>query len=152
MPAARPSYFPALAAERPDIALCRASAVVAKAGEAHAAATELGVGQHLVLKMLDAVGDCAQQTLAAELRIDRSVMVTVCDDLERSGYIRRERNPKDRRSYAVTITAAGRERLRTAEVAIPGFLAGAFAALTPEERVQLTTLLGKLLATGGASE
>ncbi|TCJ94103.1 MarR family winged helix-turn-helix transcriptional regulator [Nocardia alba] len=144
--ATEPTYFPRLAAERPDIALCRASTAVARAAEAHASAQGLGVGQHLVLKMLAEVGACSQQTLAAELRIDRSVMVTVCDHLESSGYVRRERNPSDRRSYAVTLTPAGSDRLRGAEAAIPAFLDNAFAALSPAERLQLTTLLGRLLA------
>ncbi|MFD5176275.1 MarR family winged helix-turn-helix transcriptional regulator [Nocardia sp. NPDC058379] len=139
-------YFPRLAAERPDIALCRASTAVARAAEVHATAQGLGVGQHLVLKMLAEVGACSQQTLAVELRIDRSVMVTVCDDLEQSGYVRRERNPLDRRSYAVTLTEAGSDRLRRAEAATPAFLDDTFAALTADERAQLTTLLGKLLA------
>ncbi|GGK59316.1 MarR family winged helix-turn-helix transcriptional regulator [Nocardia camponoti] len=142
----RPTYFPTLAAERPDIALCRASAAVAKAAETHAATQGLGVGQHLVLKMLAEVGACSQQALAEELRIDRSVMVSVCDDLERANYVARERNPADRRSYAVTITDAGRKRLRAAEKTTPAFIDDAFAALTPTEREQLTTLLGKLLA------
>ncbi|WP_278264762.1 MarR family winged helix-turn-helix transcriptional regulator [Nocardia sp. AG03] len=140
------TYFPRLAAERPDIALCRASTAVARAGEAHANAQGLGVGQHLVLKMLAEVGACSQQQLAVELRIDRSVMVNVCDDLEQSGYVRRERNPQDRRSYAVTLTDAGRARLAEAEQSTPDFLDEAFAALTPTERRTLTALLGKLLS------
>ncbi|MEU0502892.1 MarR family winged helix-turn-helix transcriptional regulator [Nocardia sp. NPDC005998] len=135
----------ALATERPDIALCRASTAVARAAEIHAGAQRLGVGQQLVLKMLDAVGACSQQTLSAELRIDRSVMVSVCDDREKSGYLQRERNPRDRRSYAVTITDAGRERLSEAEAAIPAHLDETFTALTAAERRQLTALLGELL-------
>ncbi|MEV0712843.1 MarR family winged helix-turn-helix transcriptional regulator [Nocardia aurea] len=142
------TYFPRLAAERLDIALCRASAAVARAGEIHATAQGFGVGQHLVLKMLTAVGACSQQRLSEELRIDRSVMVGVCDDLEKSGYVRRERNPNDRRSYAVTVTEAGRERLRAAETAVPSYLDETFAALTAAEREQLTALLAKLLIRG----
>jgi DNA-binding MarR family transcriptional regulator len=145
MPKIRPAYFPALAAERPDIALCRASSYVARAADAHAAQHGLGVGQHLVLKMLDAVGPCSQQVLCEELRIDRSVMVNLCDDLEQSGSVRRERNPDDRRSYAVTITDEGRERLREAEGDIPSFLDETFAPLTHSERAQLTALMGKLM-------
>jgi len=117
MPKIRPAYFPVLAEERPDIALCRASSYVARAADAHASQQGLGVGQHLVLKMLEAVGPCSQQVLCEELRIDRSVMVNLCDDLERAGLVRRERNPDDRRSYAVTITDEmlneAVERLRT---------------------------------------
>ncbi|MFF0492620.1 MarR family winged helix-turn-helix transcriptional regulator [Nocardia sp. NPDC004068] len=142
---AQGAYLPRLAAERPDIALCRASAAVARAADAAAAENGLGVGQHLVLKMLAAVGSCSQQVLSAELRIDRSVMVGIADDLERSGFVRRERDPADRRAYAVTITPAGRRALAKAEKAIPEFLATTFGALTAAERAQLTGLLGKLL-------
>ncbi|RJO69841.1 MarR family transcriptional regulator [Nocardia panacis] len=144
----RANYFPRLADERVDIALCRAAAQVAKAAETHAGAQGLGVGQHLVLKMLAGAGPCAQQTLCEELRIDRSVMVGLCDDLEGAEYIRRERNPKDRRSYAVTVTEAGLTRLKQAEGAVPGFLDATFAPLSVAERRQLTDLLGKLLGIG----
>ncbi|MCI2417893.1 MarR family winged helix-turn-helix transcriptional regulator [Saccharopolyspora sp. K220] len=139
-------YFPRLAAERPDIALCRASTVVARAAEAAAEQQGLGVGHHLVLKMLAAVGPRSQQVLSEELRIDRSVMVGIADELQKSGYVRRERDPEDRRAYAVTITASGRRALAKAEKTIPEFLDHTFAALTPTERDQLTTLLGKLLS------
>ncbi|AIJ24127.1 MarR family winged helix-turn-helix transcriptional regulator [Amycolatopsis methanolica] len=140
------SYFPRLAAERLDIALCRASASVARAAEKAAGEQGLGVGQHLVLKMLAAVGPCSQQVLSEELRIDRSVMVGIADDLEKAGQVRRERDPRDRRAYAVTITAAGRQALAKAEAATPGFLDRTFAALSAGERDQLAALLGKLLA------
>ncbi|MEU8901614.1 MarR family winged helix-turn-helix transcriptional regulator [Nocardia sp. NPDC048505] len=139
------SYLPRLAVERPDIALCRASAGIARAAEQATADTGLGVGQHLVLKMLASVGPCSQQTLSAELRIDRSVMVGIADDLEDAGLVRRDRDPADRRAYAVTITATGRRALAEAEKTVPAFLDSAFAALTHTERDQLTTLLGKLL-------
>ncbi|MFD4248863.1 MarR family winged helix-turn-helix transcriptional regulator [Amycolatopsis thermoflava] len=139
------SYFPRLAAERLDIALCRASASVARAAEKAAGEQGLGVGQHLVLKMLAAVGPCSQQVLSEELRIDRSVMVGIADDLEKAGHVRRERDPRDRRAYAVTITAAGRQALEQAEAATPGFLDRTFAALSAGERDQLAALLGKLL-------
>jgi DNA-binding MarR family transcriptional regulator len=142
---ARPSYFPRLAAERLDIALCRASAAAARAADAHATAQGLGVGQHLVLKMLASAGPCSQQALSEELRIDRSVMVNVCDDLEQAGYVRRERNPRDRRSYAVTLTDTGLRRLTEAEDSVPAFIDDTFHALTPGEREELTALLGKLL-------
>ncbi|MFJ4657204.1 MarR family winged helix-turn-helix transcriptional regulator [Nocardia sp. NPDC088792] len=142
---APPPYLSRLGTERPDIALCRASSLVARAADAHARDQGLGVGHHLVLKMLSEVGPHSQRALSEELRIDRSVMVGVADDLEREGYIRRERLPEDRRAYAVTITTSGRRALARAEKTIPGFLTATFAALTPSERTQLTTLLVKLL-------
>ncbi|MFG6195552.1 MarR family transcriptional regulator [Nonomuraea sp. JJY05] len=83
--------------------------------------------------------------LSEELRIDRSVMVGVCDDLEREGHVRRERNPRDRRSYAVTITDSGRRRLAAAQASIPAFLDDTFHALTGDERRRLSAILAKLL-------
>ncbi|WP_371625099.1 MarR family winged helix-turn-helix transcriptional regulator [Streptomyces sp. NBC_01116] len=138
-------YFPRLAAERLDIALCRASAAVARAADARAGALGLGVGQHLVLKMLGEVGPSSQRVLSDELRIDRSVMVGLCDGLEQAGHVRRERDAADRRAYAVTITDSGRHVLARAEDAVPEFLDGTFQALSPTERGQLSSILGKLL-------
>ncbi|MFE4610968.1 MarR family winged helix-turn-helix transcriptional regulator [Streptomyces niveus] len=141
-----PGYFPRLAEERPDIALCRASTVVARSAELRANELGLGVGPHLVLKMLAAVGPCSQRVLSDELRIDRSVMVGICDSLESADLVRRERTPGDRRAYAVTLTDTGRRRLTEAEETVPAFLDTTFQALTPAERTQLSGLLGKLLA------
>lgn len=140
-----PRYFARLAVERPDIALCRASSVVARTADQHAAEQGLGVGHHLVLKMLESVGACSQQALSEELRIDRSVMVGIADDLEEAGLVRRERNRDDRRAYAVTITDAGRKACTAAAKSEPELLDRAFGRLTATERRQLTTILGKLL-------
>ncbi|MFE2265332.1 MarR family winged helix-turn-helix transcriptional regulator [Streptomyces griseosporeus] len=138
-------YFPTLAAERLDIALCRASAAVARAAEARANESGIGVGQHLVLKMLAEVGPTSQRVLSDQLRIDRSVMVGICDSLEQAGHVRRERDAGDRRAYAVTLTDSGRQLLARAEEDVPAFLDDTFAPLTPAEREQLSALLGKLL-------
>ncbi len=138
-------YFPRLAEQRPDIALCRASSAVARAAEARANESGIGVGQHLVLKMLAEVGPSSQRVLSDELRIDRSVMVGICDGLEQAGHVRRDRDAVDRRAYAVTLTDSGRRLLARAEDTVPGFLDDVFAGLTPAEREQLSTLLGKVL-------
>lgn len=139
-------YFAQLVAERPDIALCRASSAVAKAADAAAEGRGgLCVGRHLVLKMLAAVGPCSQRVLCEELRIDRTVMVGLCDRLESAGLVRRERDAADRRAYAVTITPAGRQALEHAEAAVPGYLDGVFALLSAAERHQLSALLAKAL-------
>ncbi|MFE7441019.1 MarR family winged helix-turn-helix transcriptional regulator [Streptomyces chartreusis] len=138
-------YFPTLAAERLDIALCRASSAVARAAEARASESGIGVGPHLVLKMLAEVGPSSQRVLSDQLRIDRSVMVGICDGLEQAGHVRRERDAGDRRAYAVTITDLGRRLLARAEAAVPAFLDDTFKDLTPGERDVLSALLGKLL-------
>ncbi|WP_327676874.1 MarR family winged helix-turn-helix transcriptional regulator [Kitasatospora sp. NBC_00458] len=141
----RGRYFAALTRDRPDIALCRATTAVARSIDEQLSGAPLTVAQHLVLKMLDAVGSCSQQELSEQLRIDRSVMVGCVDALEAAGLVSRERHPRDRRAYAVTPTPDGAAALADAERAIAPVLDHAFAALTPGERATLVRLTRKLL-------
>ncbi|GHF51790.1 MarR family transcriptional regulator [Streptomyces fimicarius] len=141
----RERYFSRLARERPDIALCRATTLVARAVDEELSGHRLTVAQHLVLKMLNDVGPCSQQELSEQLRIDRSVMVGCIDGLEDSGLVRRERHPRDRRAYAVTLTPEAGPALAEAEGGVPRLLDRAFGSLTAAERRTLTRLVGKIL-------
>ncbi|GGS68382.1 MarR family winged helix-turn-helix transcriptional regulator [Streptomyces cinerochromogenes] len=141
----RRRYFATLAMDRPDIALCRATTVVARAVDAELTGYNVTAAQHLVLKMLSDVGPCSQQELSEQLRIDRSVMVGCIDGLENSGLVRRERHPKDRRANAITLTAEGLVALAEVESGVPRLLDRAFQALTPAERKTLARLVAKIL-------
>jgi DNA-binding MarR family transcriptional regulator len=68
------------------------------------------------------------------------------DSLERRGYVRRTRHPKDRRGVLVELTDAGREVLEQAVGADTGGEDGMLSTLTREEQRTLATLLRKLLA------
>jgi len=144
----RDRYFSKLAQERPDIALCRATTLVTRTLDEELAGRRLTTAQHLVLKMLSDVGPCSQQELSEQLRIDRSVMVGCIDGLEDSGLVRRERHPRDRRAYAVTLTPEAAPVLEEAEGGVPHLLDRAFGALTAAERRTLTRLMGKILDVG----
>jgi DNA-binding MarR family transcriptional regulator len=63
------------------------------------------------LTVLDADGPLPQVELARRQGIDRTTMVAVVDELERLGAVRRERDERDRRAYAVELTPAGRRLL-----------------------------------------
>jgi DNA-binding MarR family transcriptional regulator len=141
-------FLPKLGAERLDLLLCRAGMAVSRAAEAEADRHGLAFSQHLVLKMLAAVGPVSQQELSEGLRIDRSCMVTCIDGLEAGGLVRRNRNPTDRRAYAVAITDAGIEALAEADRDLPDYLDRVFRTLSAAERVQLSALLKKLLCGG----
>ncbi|WP_405387081.1 MarR family transcriptional regulator [Streptomyces sp. NBC_01102] len=141
----RDRYFSKLAQERPDIAMCRATTLVARTIDEELSGHHLTVAQHLVLKMLHDVGPCSQQELSEQLRIDRSVMVGCIDGLEDSGLVRREPHPRDRRAYAVTLTPEAGPALEEAENGVPRLLDRAFGALTASERRTLTRLVGKIL-------
>ena len=67
-----------------------------------------------VLSTLVESGPLTQIDLATALSIDRTAMVYLLDDLEREGLVERVRNPDDRRSFLVHLTAKGERMQRRA--------------------------------------
>src|SRR5260370_41947072 len=53
-------------------------------------------------------GPISQQELGEQLRIDRTTIVELIDQLERQGVVVRRRNAAGRRSYALVLTPQGR--------------------------------------------
>jgi DNA-binding MarR family transcriptional regulator len=95
-----------------------------------------------VLVVIDAEGPMSQRALGRRLRIDKSPMVGVVDDLERLELAERRRSRTDRRVQAIHLTAKGRrvleERIRPlAEEENER----AFGMLDEEERALLHALL-----------
>jgi DNA-binding MarR family transcriptional regulator len=99
----------------------------------------------LLRNQKEADGESAsQQAIGERLRIDRTTMVALIDDLERAGYVRRDRNPDDRRAYVITLTAAGRKAQARAENAIDTDAQHFFGRLSEPQRQQLHQLLRRL--------
>ena len=105
--------------------------------------------RHLVaLTVLRANGGVAgQQELAAELRVDRTNLVGLLNELEADRLIVRRRASEDRRRHIVELTATGGERLASAEEALGAAEAEILGALTDRQREELYELLSK--AAGG---
>ncbi|HEY0898720.1 MAG TPA: MarR family transcriptional regulator [Sphingobacteriaceae bacterium] len=53
----------------------------------------------------------SQKALSDILRIDKSYMVTIIDYLSDKGYVKREKNPNDRREQLIKLTDKAREDL-----------------------------------------
>ena len=83
----------------------------------------------------------SQQAIGERLRIDRTTMVSLIDDLERAGYVKRDRNPGDRRAYVITLTPAGKRAQARAEQAVDADALEFFGRLSESERQQLHRLL-----------
>lgn len=98
-----------------------------------------------VLTVLATERPSTQQSLGARLRLDRTTMVAVVDELERLGLVERRRNPKDRRAYDLTITNAGRELLPRLEALGEAAEDTVLAPLDAEQRQHLHDLLTHLL-------
>jgi DNA-binding MarR family transcriptional regulator len=90
-------------------------------------------------------GSLSQQAIGERLRIDRTTMVSLIDDLERGGYVKRERNPNDRRAYVITLTAAGRRAQARAEDTVDAHALQFFGRLSEAERQELHRLLARLI-------
>jgi DNA-binding MarR family transcriptional regulator len=107
-----------------------------------------------VLALLHDQGAMAQAELGAQTGIDASILVTMLNPLEVDGWIRRERDPADRRRHVVELTPAGQRRLIGAARAQEEAEDSLFAGFAPGQREQLRQLLITLeqsLAPGGAA-
>jgi DNA-binding MarR family transcriptional regulator len=94
-----------------------------------------------VLAVVDAEGAMSQRALGRRLRIDKSPLVGVIDDLERGGYAERRRSRRDRRVQEIHLTDSGRHILRRAEKLADRENARVFAVLDESERAQLQAML-----------
>src|ERR671934_1029126 len=74
----------------------------------------LTVKHYGLLTLLVHEGPVSQGRLGHGMKIDRTTMVALIDDLERAGHVDRTRNPEDRRAYALAATAAGKRVQRRA--------------------------------------
>ncbi len=73
----------------------------------------LGIkNQFSVLVLLSKMGDrCCQKLIGEMLHIDKTMMVGVIDDLTEKGFIKRVKNPADRREYWIRLTRKGRQSM-----------------------------------------
>jgi DNA-binding MarR family transcriptional regulator len=95
----------------------------------------------MVLVVIDAEGPMSQRALGRRLRIDKSPMVGVVDDLERLGLAQRRRDSTDRRVQAIHLTPKGHGVLERMMQIAEGENARTFGVLDDDERALLHDLL-----------
>ncbi|REF00914.1 MarR family winged helix-turn-helix transcriptional regulator [Thermomonospora umbrina] len=88
----------------------------------------------------------SQRELGLHTGMDRTTMVSVIDDLERLGHVRRERSPTDRRKHVVTVTDEGRTAFAEAMTLLADAQAAFFAPLSANEQAQLLHLMSRLFS------
>jgi DNA-binding MarR family transcriptional regulator len=88
-------------------------------------------------------GPQSQGWLGEFLGIDRTTMVQLVDSLEAKGFVERQRNPADRRSYALTLTPAGSEAWERSRRHIERSESELLATLEEDDRETLRRLLGQ---------
>jgi DNA-binding MarR family transcriptional regulator len=113
-----------------------------------ASGTGLRSYHYRVLAALEEWGPVSQADLGRSTSIDRSDVVTILGELEGLGLIQRAVDPANLRRNIVSITQAGSEQLRTLDNVVDEVQEQVLAPLSPDERLQLTRLLRKLIGAG----
>jgi MarR family transcriptional regulator, lower aerobic nicotinate degradation pathway regulator len=103
-----------------------------------------------ILVVIDAEGPMSQRALGRRLRIDKSPMVGLVDDLERLGLAERRRGDSDRRVQAIHLTASGRTALRRVRRLADEENERTFGALDDDERSVLQDLLLRVAEAAAA--
>ena len=105
--------------------------------------------RHLIaLTVMRDLGETSQANLAEALRLDRTNLVGLLNELEQANLVERRRSPEDRRRHVVALTGAGRRHLEKLEKALAGVEAEVLSGLDFEQRATLHSLLH--LATANA--
>jgi DNA-binding MarR family transcriptional regulator len=142
----QPAPLPPSMRDRVPFLLFRASQASLSLANQMLADIGLCARQAGILTMVTELQPMTQKALADALRIDRTTMVGLLDDLEAKGYVARQRHPRDRRAFLVHPTDSG----RTAKIAAVRILDEQqrrfLSPLTPAERRQLAGLLTRLHA------
>ena len=88
--------------------------------------------------------DLSQSQLAQALRIERSGVVVLVDELEKAELISRNQVEGDRRSYALRATPEGRKLWKQAERRVQAHEKALLADLSDEEQKHLAELLSRI--------
>ncbi len=100
--------------------------------------------QFAVLEALYHLGSMTQGEVSTKILKSGSNMTTVIDNLERDGFVRRERDAKDRRVIHVHLAGAGKRKL---EAVLPGHITALveeFSILSVSEMETLGNICKKL--------
>jgi DNA-binding MarR family transcriptional regulator len=89
----------------------------------------------------------AQGVVGQRLQMDKSMMVSLMDQLEQQGFVERQRNPRDRRAYDLRLTDAGWAKLAEAQQVVSEVEDGMLAALDDTQRATLSKMLVQIMDT-----
>jgi DNA-binding MarR family transcriptional regulator len=111
----------------------------------------LTVKHYGLLTLLVHEGPISQGRLGEVMKIDRTTMVALIDDLERAGHVDRTRNPEDRRAYALVATASGKRIQRSAATLMKRVYDETLSPLSAAERRELRRMLHAIIEGGAPS-
>lgn len=90
--------------------------------------------QCLMLIELDRAGPIPMGDLGARLSLEKSWVSRAVDTLVDEGLVAKSANPRDARSWLLSLTAAGRRRCRTLNAQLDGHAERLMSRLAPQDR------------------
>src|ERR1700722_329371 len=126
---------------QPAFLLAQLGAHAASRFAEHLEVLELTPPDAGILRLLRVAAGISQQELSAKLQIHPSRLVAILDNLEKRKLVERKANANDRRLYSLYLTKNGGEILERVGRVEREHQDGLLAALSGEEREQLTGLL-----------
>jgi DNA-binding MarR family transcriptional regulator len=139
-----PEALPPSMRDRVPFLLYRAAELSHSLANDMLARIQLTARQAGILTLVTEREPMTQKAVGAMLRIDRSTMVSLIDDLERKGYVVRRRHPRDRRAFLVQPTPSGRAAKVRAIAILDEQQSRFLAPLTSAQKEQLGALLKRL--------
>jgi len=97
--------------------------------------------QHVLILIDDHEEKLSQKALAELLQIDKSYMVTILDYLTEKGYVKREKNPNDRREQLIRLTPLARKDVPLIREAVCRLNKRSLKNLTAKEVQTFNTVL-----------
>jgi DNA-binding MarR family transcriptional regulator len=113
---------------------------------------ELRAVDFTVLSLLNANPNITQKRLSKAVNVSPPNLAILLDRLETRGLLMRQRNPLDKRSQTLVLTAEGTKLCIKAEKTVVELEQNATAMLTDAERTQLVQLLQKVFLDGQDSQ
>jgi MarR family 2-MHQ and catechol resistance regulon transcriptional repressor len=130
------------------VKLMRASESVSTRIHQHLAGVGLTISQFGVLEALHHLGPLSQTEIAKKILKSTGNITLVIDNLEKRGLVKRERDPEDRRYYAVRLTADGKKLIASIFPRHAGKIVEAMSSITKTEQEALGNVCRKLGLTG----
>lgn len=125
--------------------LVRVGTVVARRQQRLLAGHGLSPTSLGLLAALDRADGLSHRELAAELDLTPATLTPVVDALDAAGSLHRVRDPSDRRVVRLSLTPAGRDRLRSASAEVAEGMRTTLPAPPPEHADQVRAYLTAVL-------
>jgi DNA-binding MarR family transcriptional regulator len=106
-------------------------------------------GRFAMLTLINENPGISQTALGRAAGRDKSTLTPVLNDLVRRGWIRRERNRDDRRTYLLTLTPRGKKKLAELNACARRHERNLDRIIGPDERARFLAILRRIAAEIG---